>query len=169
MLAPRYVGWTIFIFACTFALGCNSGTDSDTSEPSPNPASRGSVKSAWSRLDEPPIISITAIAKARLDEVVAGQGLTGPCYLRLRVLPGGCMGFQHKLDLDSAASFEDYTFESSGMKVVVLKRQVDMLRGVEVDFGFDGDKQGFKIKNPNFEGEALKKWLPVLEKDKRAT
>ena len=79
------------------------------------------------------------------------------------------MGFQHKLDLDSAASFEDYTFESSGMKVVVLKRQVDMLRGVEVDFGFDGDKQGFKIKNPNFEGEALKKWLPVLEKDKRAT
>ena len=32
-----------------------------------------------------------------------------------------------------------------------------------VDYTRSGKEVGFTVKNPNFEGEALKKWLPVLE------
>jgi Fe-S cluster assembly iron-binding protein IscA len=71
----------------------------------------------------------------------------------------------HKLDLDTAVNAEDHTFEASGVHVAILKRQVEMLRGAQVDFGRENDKEGFKVKNPNFEGEAAKRWLSVLQND----
>lgn len=38
-----------------------------------------------------------------------------------------------------------------------------MLRGTLVDFKENAKESGFSVKNPNFEGEALKKWLPILQ------
>jgi Fe-S cluster assembly iron-binding protein IscA len=43
-----------------------------------------------------------------------------------------------------------------------------MLRGARVDYVESARETGFSVKNPNFEGEALKKWLPLLEAQEKA-
>src|SRR5262249_46357729 len=116
--------------------------------------------------DELPAISLTAKAAATLHTIIANQGGIGKCVLRVRVVPGGCQGFMHKLDLDPNTSSEDHLCESRGIKVAIFKRQFDMLRGTEIDFGQENGKEGFKVENPNFKGEWTKKWLALLEKEK---
>ena len=37
-----------------------------------------------------------------------------------------------------------------------------------VDLRRGGLAAGFQVKSPNFEGEAVKKWLPVLEAQEKA-
>jgi iron-sulfur cluster assembly accessory protein len=111
-----------------------------------------------------PAVTVSPVAAASVSRIVKEQRVTGAWYLRLRVLPGGCCGFMHKLDLDTGRpSAEDQLCESGGIKVVFLKRQAEMLRGTRVDYGQEGERVGFRVKNPNFEGESLKKWLPLLE------
>jgi Fe-S cluster assembly iron-binding protein IscA len=70
------------------------------------------------------------------------------------------------LDIDTnPPSSADYAFVSGGLRVVVLKRQVDMFRGAEIDYGEKDGRQGFLVNNPNFEGELLKKWGPIVAAD----
>ena len=70
-------------------------------------------------------------------------------YLRLRVVGGGCSGFQHKLDLDPAVNEKlDDTFEIHGVPVVVDKRSLMYLDGVTVDFHDELNRRGFSISNP---------------------
>ena len=53
-------------------------------------------------------------------------------YLRLRVVGGGCSGFQHKLDLDPQVNEKlDEVFEFHGVPVVVDKRSLMYLSGVD--------------------------------------
>jgi iron-sulfur cluster assembly accessory protein len=116
-----------------------------------------------------PPVAVTPKVVAALRQIVNGDPVTGTWYLRLRVLPGGCCGYQHKLDLDTnMPSASDHAFASGGIKVVVLRRQLEMLRGAQVDYGEKDGKQGFMVKNPNFEGAAATRWLAALEVDKRA-
>jgi Fe-S cluster assembly iron-binding protein IscA len=68
---------------------------------------------------------------------------------------------RHALELDPAApTAADRAFQSGGISVVVLKDQVEMLMGCSVDY--DQQEHGFRIKNPNFEGEDAQKWLKEL-------
>jgi len=116
-------------------------------------------------VDHVPVVALSPKAAKTVAQLMAQQTMT-PLYLRVRVVNGGCVGFQHKLDLDPEVSAaEDHIFNSAGIKVAIWKRQVEMLRGVQIDYIEDAERQGFSIKNPNFEGEAVKKWLPVLAAD----
>jgi iron-sulfur cluster assembly protein len=115
---------------------------------------------------EPPVVSLTAKAAATVRAILAEQGRTGNCVLRVRVVPGGCQGFMHKLDLDPDTFPEDHLCESRGIKVALFKRQLDMLRGTEIDFGQENGQSGFKVESPNFKGAAAAKWIVVLLKEK---
>jgi hypothetical protein len=50
--------------------------------------------------------------------------------------------------------------------VALFKRQLDMLRGTEIDFGQGNGKEGFKAEHPNFKGELAEKWIALLQNDK---
>jgi iron-sulfur cluster assembly protein len=70
-------------------------------------------------------------------------------YLRMRVVGGGCSGFQHKLDLDVAVNDKvDEVFELNGVPVVVDKRSLMYLGDVTVDFHEDLNRRGFSVNNP---------------------
>jgi iron-sulfur cluster assembly accessory protein len=70
-------------------------------------------------------------------------------YLRLRVVGGGCSGFQHKLDLDPDVSEKlDEVIEFHGVPVVIDKRSKMYLDGATVDFHDDLNRRGFSITNP---------------------
>src|SRR5712691_938478 len=88
--------------------------------------------------------------KRILDEQKQGGDLPEKVYLRMRVVGGGCSGFQHKLDLDPAVNEKlDEVFEFHGVPVVVDKRSLMYLSDAVVDFHDDLNKRGFSISNPS--------------------
>ena len=95
-------------------------------------------------------IDLTEKAAAEVKRIVAEQGTNEKLYLRVRVVGGGCSGFQHKLDLDPQVSDKlDETFEIHGVPVVIDKRSLLYMSGVKVDFHDDLNKRGFSITNPH--------------------
>jgi iron-sulfur cluster insertion protein len=77
----------------------------------------------------------------------------GKIHLRMRVVGGGCSGFQHKLDLDPEVNPKlDDVFEFHGIPVVVDRRSLMYLDGVTVDYHDDLNRPGFSISNPNAKG-----------------
>ena len=69
--------------------------------------------------------------------------------LRMRVVGGGCSGFQYQMGLEETPAANDKTYTSNGVKVFIDLKSALYLAGVEVDY-LDGLMQsGFKITNPN--------------------
>jgi len=178
MRTVRSWAGAVLAFFAMAGLGCNNSRPShppevDTNKTAAwgNATEADEVRRGESALpfaatvgkDEQPLIVVTSKAAATVNQIVKDQGITDTWYIRVRLVPGGCKGFMHQMGLETAPEFAtDHTFESGGLKVVVLKRQVEMLQGTRLDFGREQEQEGFIIKSPNFEGEALKKWLPVL-------
>src|SRR5438046_9458882 len=99
-------------------------------------------------------ITVTEKAASEVRRIVDEQKQTGSVpekvYLRMRVVGGGCSGFQHKLDLDPQVNEKlDDVFEIEGVPVVVDKRSALYLDGVVVDFHDDLNKRGFSVENSN--------------------
>ena len=88
--------------------------------------------------------------KRIVDEQKQNGGLPEKVYLRMRVVGGGCSGFQHKLDLDPVINEKlDEVFDFHGVPVVVDKRSLMYLSDVVVDFHDDLNRRGFSINNPS--------------------
>jgi iron-sulfur cluster assembly accessory protein len=152
-------------------IGCNArpapAPKADSRTPPAQVDSGTPVAKPEAAVNEAPFVTVTPRAATQVRLIIAGnfrkESQTAPVYLRLRVLPGGCTGFLHKLDLDPvASSATDQVCESGGIKVVIWKSQVEFLRGATVDYGEKNGQTGFMIQNPNVEGVAEKNWLPKL-------
>src|SRR5262245_13832396 len=100
-------------------------------------------------------ITLTEKAASEVKRIIAetqpGNGqVPEKLYLRMRVVGGGCSGFQHKLDLDPQINDKlDEVFEFHGVPVVVDKRSLMYLGEATVDFHDDLNKRGFSISNPS--------------------
>jgi iron-sulfur cluster assembly protein len=101
----------------------------------------------------PPAINLTEKAAAEVKKIMAEQQAAGTAeklYLRMRVVGGGCSGFQHKLDLDPTVNPKlDEIFQMHGVDVVIDKRSLLYLGGVTIDFHDELNKRGFSITNPS--------------------
>jgi iron-sulfur cluster insertion protein len=100
----------------------------------------------------PVILSEKAAAKVK--QIVADEHAKGGApekiYLRVRVVGGGCSGFQHKLDLDPNVNPKlDDVYEMHGVEIVVDKRSSMYLNGVQVDYHDDLTRSGFSVSNPS--------------------
>src|ERR1700693_1880110 len=98
-------------------------------------------------------ITLTEKAASEVRKIVADQKNGAPVpekiYLRLRVVGGGCSGFQNKLDLDPVVNAKlDEVTELHGVPVVVDNRTLMSLTDVTVDFHDDLNRRGFSIVNP---------------------
>ena len=69
----------------------------------------------------------------------------------VKVLPGGCSGFEYSMMFDHAAD-GDEVVEQHGVHVIVDRLSMPYLLGAEFDYeeGFQG--AGFRINNPNSTG-----------------
>src|SRR6516165_9023909 len=100
-------------------------------------------------------IELTEKAAGKVKEIISEGQANGSLppekmYLRLRVVGGGCSGFQHKLDLDpEVKEAKDEVFEFHGVPVVVDKRSLMYLENATVDFHDDLNRRGFSITNPS--------------------
>jgi len=99
-------------------------------------------------------ITLTEKAATEVRRIIGDQQQAGAApeklYLRMRVVGGGCSGFQHKLDIDTAVNDKlDELFTFHGVEVVVDKRSLMYLSDVTVDFHDDLSRRGFSITNPS--------------------
>lgn len=97
-------------------------------------------------------VTLTEKAASEVKRIVAEQAAENneKIFLRMRVVGGGCSGFQHKLDLDPVINEKlDETFDVNGVPVVIDKRSMLYLADVVVDFHDDLNRRGFSVSNPN--------------------
>ena len=122
------------------AAGC------DAAAPPPRPADAP---------DRPPVFDLTPRAVAAALEQKLVLGLQDPWYVRLTVSrPPGGKGLEQTLTFDPAQPGpEDYPFPAAGLRGVVAKSRVDLLRGTVIDYSDDPESPGFVIHNPNPPGE----------------
>ena len=91
----------------------------------------------------------TAIKRTIADEL-ASSSSQAKFYLRVKVIGGGCSGFQNKLDLVTEVNEKlDEVFEMHGVPVVVDKRSLMYLDGATIDFHDDLNRHGFSVTNPH--------------------
>jgi len=98
-------------------------------------------------------IVLTEKAAGEVKRIISEQpsgAVPEKVYLRLRVVGGGCSGFQHKLDLDPQYNEKlDDVFDFFGVPVVVDRRSLMYLAGATVDYHDDLNRRGFSITNPS--------------------
>ena len=99
-------------------------------------------------------VNLTEKAAIKVKQIIADEQAKGSApekiYLRVRVVGGGCSGFQHKLDLDPNMNAKlDDVFELHGVSIVVDKRSSMYLGGVQVDYHDELHRSGFSVSNPN--------------------
>jgi iron-sulfur cluster assembly protein len=99
-------------------------------------------------------IVLTEKAAVKVKEIITegqakGDFTAEKMYLRLRVVGGGCSGFQHKLDLDQEVKDKDEVFEFHGVAVVIDKKSLLYISGAHVDYHDEMHRSGFSVTNPS--------------------
>lgn len=72
--------------------------------------------------------------------------------VRVKVVAGGCSGFEYRLHLERAQSDGDEVLDQDGIKVFVDPQSSIYLDGTKIDFVESNTGSGFSFKNPNVTG-----------------
>ena len=83
--------------------------------------------------------------RALLAQAKEGHGL------RVKVVEGGCSGFEYKMAIDSAAA-DDQVFEKNGARIMLDSKSMLHLNGTELDYKNELMQSGFVFNNPNVKG-----------------
>lgn len=94
-------------------------------------------------------ITITDRAAEKIRALLAGAREENG--LRVKVVEGGCSGFEYKMDMDTAAA-EDQVFEKNGARVLLDPKSILHLNGTELDYKSELMQSGFVFNNPNVKG-----------------
>jgi iron-sulfur cluster assembly protein len=96
------------------------------------------------------LITITEAAASRIIEMKeAEDGDTSKIFLRIGVKGGGCSGLTYGMGFDTEEKDDDFSFDESGIKVVVDKESSKIVEGLVIDFKQSMMGGGFTIENPN--------------------
>jgi len=96
-------------------------------------------------------LSLTDVAADKVREIRDAETIEPHYALRVKVMGGGCSGFQYDLYFDEHAE-GDYVFESSGVKLVSDQMSFMYLMGTRIDYVEGLQGAGFKFENPNTTG-----------------
>ena len=94
------------------------------------------------------MVLITKLAADKVNEIRDAEAIEATMALRLRVVGGGCAGFNYDLYFDEPSEV-DRQFEVEGVKVVVDEMSLMYLVGTEIDYVESLQGAGFKFNNPN--------------------
>jgi len=101
-------------------------------------------------------VTVTESALKEIKHIMADQNMDpAVTFFRVRVVGGGCSGFQTKLDLDEHFDEKLDMVEEvgDGIKLVVDKRSALYIAGATVGFHESLEKRGFTVDNPNASGK----------------
>ena len=93
-------------------------------------------------------LTLTETAAAKIKELCSREKKDGHA-LRIRIIPGGCSGFQYRFIFDNKTTADDVILEKHGVKLFIDKESLEMLNNAKIDFVDTLQGSGFKIENPN--------------------
>lgn len=96
--------------------------------------------------------TLTSKAISEVKKFITEEGIGPDGGLRVRVMPGGCSGFQYALDVEDAPRDGDNILNTDGLRVFIDPFSEQYLEGVEVDFVTSVMGSGFTFRNPNAAG-----------------
>ncbi|MBP3957915.1 hypothetical protein J8F10_21890 [Gemmata sp. G18] len=156
-----------FVPLLALFAGCSEIVGDATPAPAPAPASASPVLAgATLELAPPPreliYLEITPDAartvKRHIDDLELKRW-----WLRYTLAPGGCTGFQNKLDIDTGPPTDrDFEFVANGVPCLILKSQRHLAQGARIDFGQKDGQSGFIVTAPHASArtkEAVSKWV----------
>lgn len=97
------------------------------------------------------MVTLTETASSKVKEFLVEHGKP-TAGLRVRVVGGGCSGFQYQLALDESSQPEDQVFEQDGIKLFVDSKSLTYLEGTEIDYVEGIMGSGFRFNNPKSTG-----------------
>jgi iron-sulfur cluster assembly protein len=98
-------------------------------------------------------LNVTESAAAEIQKFMAGEeDLPQTAGLRVRVVPGGCSGFQYSLNIEEQSREGDFVLDEKGVRMFVDMFSAQYLNGVEIDYVTGVMGSGFTFKNPNATG-----------------
>ena len=98
-------------------------------------------------------LSVTEPAATEIQKFMSGEeGLPETAGLRVRVVPGGCSGFQYSLNIEENSRQGDFILDDKGVRLFVDMFSAQYLNGVEIDYVTNVMGAGFTFKNPNATG-----------------
>ena len=96
-------------------------------------------------------LGVTATAAAKIREIREAEAIEGSYALRVKVMGGGCSGFQYDLYFDEVAA-DDQSFTSHEVHLVCDQMSFMYLMGTQIDYVEGLQGAGFKFNNPNTTG-----------------
>src|SRR3954470_9441082 len=98
-------------------------------------------------------LNVTQPAATEIKKFMSSEeGLPQSAGLRVRVVPGGCSGFQYSLNIEEESRQGDYILDEHGIRLFVDMFSAQYLSGVEIDYVSGVMGSGFTFKNPNATG-----------------
>lgn len=94
-------------------------------------------------------ITITDRAAEKIRKLLSGA--TQGHGLRIKVVEGGCSGFEYKMDIHLPEA-EDRVFEKDGARVLLGAETLLHLNGTELDYKDELMQSEFVFNNPNVKG-----------------
>lgn len=96
---------------------------------------------------------VTPSAAVEIGKFMEGEDdLPETAGLRVRVVPGGCSGFQYSLNIEEESKNGDTIFEQEGVRLFVDMFSGQYLNGITVDYVSNMMGSGFTFENPNATG-----------------
>lgn len=94
-----------------------------------------------------PVIFTEGIAQ-KVAQVITEAGNPN-LKLRVRILGGGCKGFQYDIDFDENMQANDQSYVTNGVTFLVDENSARYLSGATIDYVEDIEGERFTIENPN--------------------
>lgn len=92
-------------------------------------------------------VNITAKAVEEVKNIMDNKGIPEGYHLRIGMKGGGCGGMGYVIGFDQPAA-DDISYDRDGVPVIVDKKHVMYLVGLEVDFHEDSESRGFVFSKP---------------------
>ena len=98
-------------------------------------------------------LGVTEGAAAEIKKFMSSEeGLPETSGLRVRVVPGGCSGFQYSLNIEEESRQGDFILDEKGVRLFVDMFSAQYLNGVQIDYVTGVMGSGFTFNNPNATG-----------------
>jgi iron-sulfur cluster assembly accessory protein len=98
-------------------------------------------------------VNLTESAATEIKNFMSSEeGLPETAGLRVRVVPGGCSGFQYSLNIEEASRQGDHVVDQNGVRLFVDMFSAQYLNGVQIDYVNNIMGSGFTFTNPNATG-----------------
>src|SRR5215212_838581 len=98
-------------------------------------------------------LNVTESAAVEIQKFLASEDdLPETAGLRVRVVPGGCSGFQYSLNIEEEPKTGDFIVDRHGITLFVDMFSAQYLNGITVDYTSSMMGAGFTFENPNATG-----------------